>query len=668
MKVKKSKASDLVDSLKHLKISDRRFRPQLKAFTLHALASLNEVSSKCRCNFRMTRSALSAAVVSYGFRCCKACEYCRVLRKVGMEGEVIDNNSDQVRNLYPCLSLEHSHANCTENAQSLLEPPILSTGKSSGCPCTTLPSRRCHSNFRAAGCDLYPLQVSCFEPSHLHRSYGNELSEIEQDPNSVTQSPYNTTNTLHSDHPLCCCHVIGFHLPHHLRLYRRLYGLIDHPCVSLHYPCKHRAHTRTTLPSGCSTGAATSFRRSLSSRHRHAINPASVYRFSIDSRTASCSKSLDTECDSGLTDISPGSNYCSIHQHTAMLPCLQQSVAKYRSQPTENRLVGTQRCRRNSDPESWQQFRNLQDSGPLSSNVNENSDLDASDDNRFCQTEEVSCNSHNEQTDIVSVRRETFTNREIKVLGCNFQYNATNHQSVNKLPHPIVDSNVNENNLRYGYVLSNTQYDQSFTTKTTTNFPASNISNSAFTSANENSNFRQMKFSQSSDILSHPENSTVLHSSSNSQQQQFHFRPSLLSSTEHGEPESSIMYTSDTCFSLHYNKLNNVSSSVIIRGPHTETQNRSGIMCDPLLWSNSASVDSSLKQQPFVESDLKMKTNIVHCSNDVDYLPGSDVNNHVNNNKPQLVSDVSVNELASYMEHMVHIPGKMSEMAQRMYL
>ncbi|KAH8866673.1 hypothetical protein KSF78_0003485 [Schistosoma japonicum] len=633
MKVKKSKASDLVDSLKHLKISDRRFRPQLKASTLHTLASLNEASSKCRCDFRVTRSALSATVENYGFQCCKACEYCRVLKKFGMEGEVIDNDSAQVKNLYPCLSGEHSHADCSENAQSLLEPPILSTGKSFGYLCTTLPSRRCHSNFRAVGCDLYPLHVSCFEPTHLHRSYGNELSEIEQDPNSVSLSPYNTTNTMHSDHPLCCCHVTGFHLPHHLRLYRRLYGLIDHPCVSLYYPCKHRAHTRTTIPSGCSTGAVTSFRRSLSSRHRHTINPASVYRFSIDSRTTSCSKSLDTEGDS---DISPGSNYCSIHQHAAMLPCLQRSVAKYRSQPTENRLVGTQRCRRNSDPESWQQFRNLENSEPsLSSNVNENSDLDASYNSRFCQTEEVSCNSQSDQTDTVSVRRGTFTNQEIKVLG---------------------------------YVLSNTQYDQLFAAKTTTSFHAYNISNSAFTpSVNENSNFCQMKFSQSIDILSHPENSTVLHSTSNSQQQ-FHFRPSLLSSTEHAEPESSIMYTSDTCFSLHYSKLNNVNSSGITRGSHTETQNRSGIMCDPSLWSNGASTEASLKQQPFVESDLKMKTSTVQCSNDVDYLPSSDVNNHVNNNKPQLVSDVSVNELASYMEHMVHIPGRMSEMAQRMYL
>ncbi|TGZ74393.1 hypothetical protein CRM22_000964 [Opisthorchis felineus] len=34
----------------------------------------------------------------------------------------------------------------------------------------------------------------------------------------------------------------------------------------------------------------------------------------------------------------------------------------------------------------------------------------------------------------------------------------------------------------------------------------------------------------------------------------------------------------------------------------------------------------------------------------------------------QPMSDVSVNELAAYMEHMVHIPGRMSEMAQRMYL
>lgn len=38
-------------------------------------------------------------------------------------------------------------------------------------------------------------------------------------------------------------------------------------------------------------------------------------------------------------------------------------------------------------------------------------------------------------------------------------------------------------------------------------------------------------------------------------------------------------------------------------------------------------------------------------------------------NTPQACSsDISMNELASYMEHIVHIPGRMSEMAQRMYL
>ncbi|CAH8640307.1 unnamed protein product [Schistosoma intercalatum] len=683
MKVKRSKASDLAESLKHLKISDRRFRPQLKGSTLHTLASLNEVSSGCRYNFRKTRSASSATVVSYGFRCCKACEYCRAIRKAGTEGEVIDNNSNQASTLYPCLSVEHSNtsADCSEDTGSFLEPPTSSTRRPSGYLCTTLPPKPCHSNYRTVAYDLRPLHVSSFfEPTHLRRSYGNELSELEQDHSSITQSPYNTTSTDHGDHPLCCCHVIGFHLPHHLRLYRRLYSLVDHPCVSLYYPCKHHAYRHTTVPSGCSTGAATSFRRSLSSRHRHTITPVSVHRFSIDSRTASCSKSLDTECDSGLTDISPGSNYCSIHQHTAVQSCLQQSAAKYKSQLTENRLVGTQRCRRNSDPESWQQFRNLQFFGPsLSSDMNENFDLNVSYDGEFNRTEEVPNNSQTDQTD-VSIRFSTFRNREVKTLGSNLQFHGADHQYDAKLCNSVVDSNGDRNNIDYEYALpdSNTQFARPIVAKTTTNFPAFNISNSVFIPlANENSNFCQMKFSQSTDTLPQSKNSVVSYestfNSSSQQQQQFHFRPSLLLSAERSEPPiSSIMYTSDTCFSLRSNKSNTVNSSDIsLCRSQTEMDNQSELACQPLVWtdlSGDGGANTSLKQ-PFMESDVKVKESTVQCSNEANYLNIADMSHHVNsNNKPQLVSDVSVNELASYMEHMVHIPGRMSEMAQRMYL
>ncbi|CAH8569912.1 unnamed protein product [Schistosoma turkestanicum] len=673
MKVKKAKPSDLVDSLKHLKISDRRFRPQLKGSTLHTLASLGEVSSNCR----MTRSASSATVVSYGFRCCKACEYCRTLRKTGGQGGVIDNNLNQANSLYPCLSVEHSNtfADCAEDTGSFQEQPTSSNRQSSGYLCTTLPSKRCHSNYRTLACDLHPLHVSpCFE--HLRRSYGNELSEIEQDNNSVTQSPHNVTNTVHGDHPLCCCHVTGFHLPHHLRLYRRLYSLIDHPCVSLYYPCKHYGYTQTTVPSGCSTGTATSFRRSLSSRHRHTIIPASVYRFSIDSRTASCSKSLDTECDSGLTDISPASNYCSIHQYTAIQSCLQQSAAKYRSQPTENRLAGIQRCRRNSDPESWQQFRNLQFSGPLiSGNMNEDSDLNVSCDGEFNRTEALPNNSENSQTDI-SIRLSTFPNREIKSLEPNFH--GADYQYVTKLSNPIIDSNGDRSNIDYEYALPDrsSEFGQNPIPKTTTNLPAFNVSNSVFIPlASENSSFCQLKFSQSIDTLSQPKNSTVSHDStsnpSSQQQQQFHFRPSFLSSAERSErPVSSVMHTSDTCFSLHSNKSTTMNTSDIsLCRSQTEIHNQSGLVCQPFIWTGlSDNANTSLKQ-PFMESDPKLKGNIVQCSNEMNYLTASDMNHHVSsNNKPQLVSDVSVDELASYMEHMVHIPGRMSEMAQRMYL
>lgn len=245
-----------------------------------------------------------------------------------------------------------------------------------------------------------------------------------------------------------------------------------------------------------------------------------------------------------------------------------------------------------------------------------------------------------------------------------------------------MDSNGDRNNIDYEYALpdSNTQFARPIVAKTTTNFPAFNISNSVFIPlANENSNFCQMKFSQSTDTLPQSKNSIVSYestlnsSSQQQQQQQFHFRPSLLLSAERSEPPiSSIMYTSDTCFSLRSNKSNTVNSSDIsLCRSQTEMDNQSGLACQPLVWtdlSGDGGANTSLKQ-PFMESDVKVKESTVQCSNEANYLNIADMSHHVNsNNKPQLVSDVSVNELASYMEHMVHIPGRMSEMAQRMYL
>ncbi|TPP60562.1 hypothetical protein FGIG_04297 [Fasciola gigantica] len=53
---------------------------------------------------------------------------------------------------------------------------------------------------------------------------------------------------------------------------------------------------------------------------------------------------------------------------------------------------------------------------------------------------------------------------------------------------------------------------------------------------------------------------------------------------------------------------------------------------------------------------------------EVALLDNNDSSNGGSHNRSHLTSDISVNELAAYVEHMVHIPGRMSEMAQRMYL
>ncbi|CAH8875489.1 unnamed protein product [Trichobilharzia szidati] len=649
--------------------TDRRFRPQLKGSTLHTLAYLGEVSSHCRCQLRMTRSASTAAVIGYDFQCCKACEYCHTIGKVGTGHEIMRKNDlNQVNSVFPCVSNEHSDTftSCTENTRAFLAPPT----SSSAYVCTTLPARRCHSNYTAVESDLHPLRVtSCFEPTHFHRSYGNELSDVEQDRihhNSTHENPFGVSNTIRSEHPFCCCHVMNnAHLPHHhMRLYRRLYSLVDHPCVSLYYPCKYHTCTHTTITSGCSTGMGTSFRNSLSSRHRHTITPVSIYRLSIESRTTSCSKSLDTESDLGLTDASPASNYCSIHQReVAIQSCLQQASAKYKSQPVEETVLGIQRCRRNSDPERWQQFRDPQ------GNVNENQS------SGFSETLTFSNNCENEVSYLSTQLNCPIVNPETGTLGNN------GIQSPN--------SRTNE------YVLTNNDAynDQSVADKTAGTSRASNsvLTTTATTVGDGRQGFNscQTRFSQSINTLSSScENPTICHYSTRSgiesnppveqqqqqqQQYRFQFRPSvLLSSTEHATTTTPpIMYTSDTCFSLHSPNVSLCQRAQSTSASATVASVAGGD--DVSIWSDGVGGDGD-------DDDLLLKTNIIQSASNnndtADCLPVNSSNSGGygptdpidSNGKPQLISDISVNELASYMEHMVHIPGRMSEMAQRMYL
>nr|CAH8876468.1 unnamed protein product [Trichobilharzia regenti] len=614
----------------------------------------------------MTRSASTAAVIGYDFQCCKACEYCHTIGKVGTGHEIMRKNDlNQVNSLFPCVSNENSDTltNCTENTRAFLAPPT----SSSAYVCTTLPARRCNSNYTAVESDLHPLRVtSCFEPTHFHRSYGNELSDVEQDRinhNSANENPFGVPNTIGSLHPFCCCHVMNnAHLPHHhMRLYRRLYSLVDHPCVSLCYPCKYHTCTHTTITSGCSTGMGTSFRNSLSSRHRHTITPVSIYRLSIESRTTSCSKSLDTESDLGLTDASPASNYCSIHQReVAIQSCLQQASAKYKSQPVEEAVLGIQRrSRRNSDPERWQQFRDPQ------GNVNENQS------SGFSETLTFSNNCENEVSYLSTQLNCPIVNPEAGTLGNN------GIQSPNSRTNECVLTNSDAYN------------DQSVADRTTrTSRPSNSVLTTATTVGDGRQGFNscQTRFSQSINTLSSPcENPTICHYSTKSriesnppvqqqqQQYRFQFRPSVLvSSTEHVTTTTPpIMYTSDTCFSLHSPNL-----SLYQRAQSTSVSATVASVAggdDVSIWSDGVGGDGD-------DDDLLLKTNIIQSasnnSDPADCLLVSSIKSggygpvdpSDGNDKPQLISDISVNELASYMEHMVHIPGKMSEMAQRMYL
>lgn len=84
-----------------------------------------------------------------------------------------------------------------------------------------------------------------------------------------------------------------------------------------------------------------------------------------------------------------------------------------------------------------------------------------------------------------------------------------------------------------------------------------------------------------------------------------------------------------------------------------------------LLWRLSTESDPVTGQPPAKQTEDS--TSMHPLQYEIACLENTESSNG-GHNKSQLTSDISVNELAAYMEHMVHIPGRMSEMAQRMYL
>lgn len=116
----------------------------------------------------------------------------------------------------------------------------------------------------------------------LRRSYGAGLSRLDFDPvvydactTSATQSrsSFGSVATSNSDRHHCCAHGGLLHYPPltHLRLYRRLYSLIDHPCVSWYNTSRPlRCFHRTSIQRlGCALGKCTSHRHPPSLRHRY---------------------------------------------------------------------------------------------------------------------------------------------------------------------------------------------------------------------------------------------------------------------------------------------------------------------------------------------------------------------------------------------------------------
>ncbi|KAF6773447.1 hypothetical protein AHF37_06812, partial [Paragonimus kellicotti] len=225
----------------------------------------------------------------------------------------------------------------------------------------------------------------------LRRSCGAGLGRIDCEPithlTSTSRSSFGSMGTGDSDrYHRCILHhgVTLTPLSIQTRLYRRLYSLIDHPCVSLYHSyrsfggCTHRPQANTSVP----------HRYSLSLRHRHTVTPNVPHRLNRDLKAPSqdnpaqttYSPTLGAPWDQVSTgqETSPGfmttftsdsftvgksSTAYDSARNDEKLPINSGIFSQLTSFETGDQVGDAQpnlRCRRNSDPECWQQIRTSQ--------------------------------------------------------------------------------------------------------------------------------------------------------------------------------------------------------------------------------------------------------------------------------------------------------------------
>ncbi|CAL8087998.1 unnamed protein product [Calicophoron daubneyi] len=736
MKFKKPRPEELVDALKHLKISDRRSRLSLRGRTASSLLVPGAAFEQNH-RYRLTRSASSNTSAPRHH-----CAFCPICCDCSESHHRI--NASELRYSDCALCLQNSGVACfcdgrispnlsVNQGDTVPSSGFLPFTSSAGLLYSTLPA------------SLGPSSERAFYSNKLRRSCGAVLSLSEQDsvqPASIAQSCSSfgsVTNTSGEKHRLTN-HSVGFlSSSNQIRLYRRLYSLIDHPSVSFYHPCRSSGFTHGTALTA-NTGASIPHRHSLSLRtnpvisgsgfcsentSRIDIEPQNLFPTHTVCHDFSQSRASDpnnlsflqyTRRPSLLFSMPPPTSKTCLGKLSSFTSgitafgfnssALENSLSSWAhqksytddpsgdfrpsqvpsSQPASFEISDQEnagnhtshRCRRNSDPESWQQAKTNSDrldrqeqakaSRPLSTAGPQDCSTPSSGfsswfDNRRCTV--CPTEPSNPQISIFDQPDEHIFPR----------FKSPQHDAIKetaKAGESALSTNVN---FSRPSVLSPS--DQLTPTQAKGLF---HDDMNQKVSQRPNNYIQATRFECAGDFTT-SRSRCAMHLQ-NEGQSTFFFSPSILSGVA-----GNVKQSCDNRLRHQLSSGNTVqdafgdcdisakkSKPSFSKRPHDNSPQSN--TSRPLTWGGSPTEVVDPTSHPSKTMDivggsaaptLNLEgTDMTSLQYELSLLDHDE--SSLGSSRPQMVSDVSVNELASYMEHMVHIPGRMSEMAQRMYL
>ncbi|CAH8490760.1 unnamed protein product [Dicrocoelium dendriticum] len=637
MRVKRNEANELSNALKQLKITDRRSRVSTKSRVSKSAIFLTG-GRPVDHNYLRSRSISSTASRIDGFGGFRhICEHCAAAHKsrVGvLDDRLYRQSLEETLNLDGPVS-PYSPLNRPQLASESGFSPF---NRTAGLLYSTLPTS-----------PQFPVSEECcgifgrhfIQSSDLRRSCGTELGHLAHGfticTTSASHSSISSVSTTHCARRRCFStyNSLTSTLSTQVKLGRRLCSLIDHPCTSLY-------HSSRSIASAHSTHG----RPIVFCRNRHTVTPTSPF----------CSE-MHTKPLPNYDPLVP-SNCVSSLQHTSSSDRTHEgflSTGWFKDSVLQNGLLSgakpispetsdsdndqfAPRCRRKSDPEYWQQLR-----------ANESKDSDEVSKINRLSTSALHCTGVSQPSLMPTSSFDVSLSEQVNdhtsvTANSRGDFKCPPFGGYTPFIQPCERNTASSNTTIPSYAESSMQA-PSYVHSVSHCF--SEQPQPCATAGGSGDTALPLP-------MNHPARPKNL---------AFSFRTPILSSHEALRGPSCALYTNGNAALC-------VSDSAQKR--QQQQQQRCGIRSESHTDSNCTPTNDLCTVTPVnmtepsalnLDSSLMAGLQTELSSIDRCGSPGSST-------APggPLCSDVSVNELASYMEYMVHIPGRMSEMAQRMYL